>query len=211
MSTDSATRKRALRRELLAARWAMTESNRNRAHHGLRQHIRDIVAQLRPAIIAAYVPVGTEPLAHHSGEQASGPGLLILPELLRGAAVQAGQVEPRILLPIWRDDNELDWADYHSVDALAASQRGLWEPSGPRLGLDQIGRADLVLVPSLAADRLGRRLGRGAGCYDRSLTRSHATTVAVIYDHELLDEIPHHAHDVPMSTVITPSSLHRMQ
>jgi 5-formyltetrahydrofolate cyclo-ligase len=212
VSTDSATAKRALRRELLAARWAMTSADRDLAHHALRRHLRAAVARLRPATIAAYVPVGTEPLASgEAGQKQPGFDPAILPELLREAATQAGRIEPRILLPIWREDNELDWAAYKGVEALAVSPRGLVEPTDPRLDLDQIGQVDLVLLPALAVDGHGHRLGRGAGCYDRALARNRAITVAVTYDHERLDEVPHDSHDVPVGAVVTPSGLYRIQ
>ncbi len=210
VSIDSALGKSALRAELLAARWAMTEPDRQRAHQALRQHLYAALAQLRPATIAAHVPVGTEPLAHDTERLESGRGSPILPELLRDAAAREGRAEPRILLPIWREDNELDWSQYRDSQELTPSRRGLWEPVGPRLGVDEIGRVDLVLVPALAVDRLGQRLGRGAGCYDRSLARGGTTAIAIIYDHEFLAGLPYDGHDVSVSAVLTPSGLRRM-
>ena len=67
---------------------------------------------------------------------------------------------------------------------------------------------ELVVVPALAVDRRGNRLGRGAGFYDRALAGSRpATVVAVIYDDELLDTVPAEAHDVPVHAVLTPAGL----
>jgi 5-formyltetrahydrofolate cyclo-ligase len=58
--------------------------------------------------------------------------------------------------------------------------------------MDAVARADLVLVPALAVDRRGVRLGRGGGSYDRALARvgPNVLTVALLYDGELLDEVP---------------------
>jgi 5-formyltetrahydrofolate cyclo-ligase len=96
------------------------------------------------------------------------------------------------------------------------------QPGGPRLGLDAICAADLVLVPALAVDRRGRRLGRGGGSYDRALARlfgaagrssgtgSAVLICAVIFDEELLDEVPTDVHDQPVGAVLTPTRLARV-
>ncbi|WP_019731575.1 5-formyltetrahydrofolate cyclo-ligase, partial [Mycobacterium avium] len=64
----------------------------------------------------------------------------------------------------------------------------------------------LVLVPALAVDRRGVRLGRGRGFYDRSLgdRDPRARLVALVRDAELLDELPAEPHDVPMTHALTP-------
>ena len=63
------------------------------------------------------------------------------------------------------------------------------EPAGPPLGRDAIAAADLVLVPALAVDVAGRRLGQGGGSYDRALPRATAPVVAVVFGDEVLDTI----------------------
>jgi 5-formyltetrahydrofolate cyclo-ligase len=65
----------------------------------------------------------------------------------------------------------------------------------------------VVLVPALAVDRRGNRLGRGAGFYDRSLIYAapQARLVAVVRDEELVDELPADPHDVRMTHALTPS------
>ena len=64
----------------------------------------------------------------------------------------------------------------------------------------------VVLVPALAVDRRGVRLGRGAGFYDRSLTLARPDTplIAVVRDDELLDRLPAEPHDVRMTHALTP-------
>ncbi|MGH3580223.1 MAG: 5-formyltetrahydrofolate cyclo-ligase, partial [Mycobacterium sp.] len=63
-----------------------------------------------------------------------------------------------------------------------------------------------VLVPALAVDRRGNRLGRGAGFYDRALPLADpdARLIAVVRDDELLDEVPAEPHDVAMTHMLTP-------
>lgn len=83
----------------------------------------------------------------------------------------------------------------------------------PRPGLTQLDVAeiDLVLVPGLAFDRAGGRLGRGAGFYDRFLPtlRSGTPIVGVGFDAQILPTIPTEPHDHPLEALATESGLHR--
>lgn len=129
--------------------------------------------------VCGYLPVGTEP--------AWAPGL----DGLRAAGHE-------VLLPVVpARPGPLEWARYGGPDALGAGPIGLREPIGPRLGPSTIGRAALVLVPALAADRRGVRLGQGGGYYDMTLplTAPHAALVVILNDEELVDELPSEPHD----------------
>lgn len=65
---------------------------------------------------------------------------------------------------------------------------------------------ELIIVPAVAYDRKGNRLGRGKGFYDRLLGTTDATKIGVGYEFQLVDEIPVEPHDVRMDMVITPDS-----
>ena len=99
-----------------------------------------------------------------------------------------------VLVPLTLPDRDLDWVEWSSDGA------------GPALGVEAIGRADLVLVPALAVARDGTRLGRGGGSYDRALTRclTTATLVALVFDDEVLDWLPSDPWDVPVGAAVTP-------
>jgi 5-formyltetrahydrofolate cyclo-ligase len=101
-------------------------------------------------------------------------------------------------------DLDLDWADYAGAEGLAAGRLGMREPCGPRLGRDGIALADLVLAPALAVDEAGRRLGQGGGSYDRALPRARARVLAVVFDDELIGEVPSEPHDRRVAGVLTP-------
>ena len=110
-----------------------------------------------------------------------------------------------VLLPITLDDFSLDWALYSGRNDLAAARFGLLEPTGPRLGPDAIGTADIVVIPALAIDADGRRLGQGAGCYDRALPHVAQSTpvLGVVYDDERVSEpLPEEAHDRGVDGII---------
>lgn len=86
--------------------------------------------------------------------------------------------------------------------ALGAFQ--IEEPLGNNIA--DIKDIELIIVPGIAYDRRGNRVGRGKGYYDRLLASSHATRIGVGYDFQLIDEdIPSEKHDVAMDIVITES------
>lgn len=180
----------SLRGEVLARRRRRPAEARTRAGRHLQRALSDLVRRRRPRCVTGYVPVGTE------------PGGAELPEALRASLGSAG----RLLLPVLRPDLDLDWAVYTGSDALITAGRGVREPVGERLGVSAIGAADLVVVPALAVDRRGIRLGRGGGSYDRALARvsAGALVVALLYDDELVERVPAEPHDRPVHAVITP-------
>jgi 5-formyltetrahydrofolate cyclo-ligase len=174
----------ALRNRLLAQRRSLTPSARHAAAAAVQDTLLSLVRRIGTSPIAGYVPVGAEPGGHD------------LPAVLASAG--------RLLLPVLLPDGDLDWAAYDGV--LAPGPRGLLQPPGPRLGLDAVRDATLVVVPALAVDRSGMRLGRGGGSYDRVLARLPAgtPTVALLNDGELLDAVPAEVHDRPVAAAITP-------
>ncbi|EHR52798.1 5,10-methenyltetrahydrofolate synthetase [Saccharomonospora marina XMU15] len=152
--------------------------------------LTEAVAGMAATTMCCYVPFGSE------------PGSIALLDVL----LERGT---RVLLPVVpAEPGPLDWAEYTGTSALAKGNlRPVLEPQGPRLGPKAIAEADVVLVPALAVDRSGVRLGRGAGYYDRSLSLVSATAelVAVIRDTEFVDQLPAEPHDVRMTAVLTPS------
>lgn len=181
--------KAALRTAVLVARRRLSPQHRNAETLALRAHLLAIATP--GTTVCAYVPVGTEPGS---------------PELL-DALISAGV---RVLLPVARDvdgvPQPLSWGEYRSTAELVAAPFGLREPAEPWLPPTAISGAALVVVPALAVDWMGARLGRGAGYYDRTLAlaASDARLVAVVRDDEILDRLPAEDHDVPMTHALTP-------
>src|SRR4051812_36173833 len=174
--------KAALRRTLRERRAARDEAARAAAGERLAAHAAAIPA----GTVAAFVGTRTEP-----------PTLPLL-----AALNAAGR---RVLLPVLREDMDLEWAPFEGDDALRPARLGLLEPTGASLGLHAVRDAELVLAPALAVDRDGRRLGQGGGSYDRALERAAAPVVAVVFDDEVLQApIPVEAHDRPVAGALTP-------
>lgn len=69
---------------------------------------------------------------------------------------------------------------------------------------------DLIIVPAVALDAQGNRLGRGKGFYDRLLRDLRAATIGVGYDFQLIaDGIPVEPHDAPLDLIITETHIHK--
>ena len=79
----------------------------------------------------------------------------------------------------------------------------IMEPEGNDTVEPQV--LDLILVPGVAFDRHGNRLGRGKGFYDRFLAQTRATTIAVCFDCQLVEHIPTEPHDLPAQFIATKS------
>ena len=137
--------------------------------------------------IAAYYSIGAEPDT-------------------RGLVYALWKRGSYVLLPVLRPDGDLDWASYEGPDSLVPGPRGLREPGEPTRGVDAVARADAVLVPALAVDGAGRRLGRGGGSYDRALARVGPLIplIALVYDEELVGHVPSEDHDVPVRATASP-------
>lgn len=99
---------------------------------------------------------------------------------------------------------DMDIVVYH-VDELAPGSFNIQEPTGNDIIAD-FDTTDIAVVPGVAFDRSGNRLGRGRGYYDRFLSRFPGTTIGVCADYRLVDNIPAESHDVKMDYVITPST-----
>ncbi|MEU7066585.1 5-formyltetrahydrofolate cyclo-ligase [Streptomyces sp. NPDC046161] len=193
--------KAALRRELLAARRARSPESLRTAARALARSASGLPELAGAATVAAYVSVGTE------------PGTRELLDALRSAG-------KRVLLPLLLPDNDLDWAVYEGPDSLTATahagKMALLEPSGPPLGPEAVTGADAVLLPGLAVDARGMRLGRGGGSYDRVLERleragAHPALVVLLYDEEVVARVPEEPHDHPVRAVATPSGVVRFE
>ena len=180
--------KAAARERLLAARRQLTPAERAGAGRDIRDAVLSLPETQMAGTVAAYYSIGSEPETH---------GLLF-------ALWKRGTY---VLLPILLPDGDLDWASYEGPDSLRPGPRYLTEPAEPPRGAGAISSADLVLVPALAVDHSGVRLGRGGGSYDRALARvgTPVPTVALLYDSEFVPHVPSGAHDQRVRLIARPA------
>ncbi|MFD3379011.1 MULTISPECIES: 5-formyltetrahydrofolate cyclo-ligase [unclassified Streptomyces] len=193
--------KRVLRREFLTVRSRYTADDVRETGTALAARALELPELAHARTVAAYVSVGSE------------PGTRALLDALHARGV-------RVLLPALLADNDLDWGAYAGEGSLVVVQhRGkmaLLEPAGERLGPDAVLAADAVLLPGLAVDARGMRLGRGGGSYDRVLARldragADPALVVLLYDSEVVDRVPEEPHDRPVHAVVTPSGVRRFR
>jgi len=186
--------KLALRRTLKAQRSGRSPGDHDQAGQAIAAVGLELPRLRRADCVAVYASLPEE------------PGTALLRTGLRELGI-------RVLLPIVGDDPDtrlLDWAEDNG-ELVAAGALRLPEPTGPRFGPAEIAKAQVILVPALAVDTTGTRLGRGGGYYDTALTRAdpHALLLALVHDREVLDAdttpIPREPHDIGVHGVITPT------
>ena len=173
-----------LRRLVLARRATVPASVRADRDRAILGHLAGIVTA--GSVVCAYVP---------DDDEAGGPGLL-------DALSRAGA---RVLLPVSPSVGPLGWAEYTGPADLVPGRFGIPVPSAEPGGPELIADADLVLVPAVAVDRAGQRLGRGGGYYDRSLAYAGPRTrlIALMDAENVLDRVPVEEHDRAVDGVIT--------
>ena len=198
MATDEASngpnaeqisaRKAKLRDAFRARRDALDPGVREAATRAIEERLANSASLKTAHVVHCYVGIGSE----------VGSESLIRGLLLRGQRV----VCPRVL-----GRGRLAHLEVTEIDSLVEGPMGLREPDAGRADPVDLAEVDVMLVPALAFDRRGIRLGYGGGYYDRAITelraRGHATTIGVGFEAQLVDELPREAHDQPVDLVVT--------
>ena len=180
MSADAVTEmKRELRKAVLATREVGHDCG-----HAHSQLLIDYSWEQRVKTVACYISFGDEPNTNVFLKHCQFNDLVEL-------------YVPRVV------GDELEWVAFD--EDQARHPLGMNEPLGEAVELPEV---DLMVVPALAADRTGQRLGRGRGFYDRALAKVNAKKVIVlVHDDELLDSIPAEAHDAAVQAICTCSAI----
>jgi len=174
--------KRALRAVILAKRRELTQQQMASQGLALQQRFLDLPEFQRANVLALYAPIQSE--AETSA--------------VASAALAAGKT---LLYPAVQGD-DLKFCRVGALSDLAPGRYGIPEPAGEPFNP---GDADLFVVPGVAFDLFGRRIGYGKGFYDRSLHRLEGSgkLVAFCYDFQLFQEIVGEPHDVTMDLIVT--------
>jgi 5-formyltetrahydrofolate cyclo-ligase len=188
-SDTAALRKRALRAELRERRQNLTSTERSSATDGLTRNLVDLATDLSVRSVAAYLSTSNEPDTRPFVNWAHEQGM-------------------RVLLPISREDGLLDWTTGDG-ESETEGLYGMPEAVGELLGPIAINDVDLIVVPAAAVDQTGMRMGWGRGYFDKTLGSMEKCppVYAVLFDGELLDEVPRERHDQPVDGAVTPTRI----
>ena len=188
MSDPIADAKRALRAELRERRQMMSQAARDAAAEGIRTQLDALVDRVGARSISCFLSIPSEP----------GTRDFVAGAVARGI---------RVLLPITRKDGLLDWIVATPDGDITEGMFGLPEPVGEVLGPIAVNDVDLMVIPAAAIDRRGMRLGWGRGFFDKTIGSMERCppVYAVVYDSEVLDEVPSDRHDQPVTGVVTPT------
>ena len=164
------------------------EDDRRRKSEAIRRKVFRLTAFRRARTVCCYVALSYEVQTWR----------LIEEMLSRGKRVVVPVVRPRtkrLQLSEVRDP----------MRELAKGSFGVWQPTPRALRPVPVRDLDLVLVPGLAFDRRGHRLGHGHGYFDRFLARMPKTTptVGLAFRFQLLDRLPVASHDHAVQTILT--------
>ncbi len=188
MTTDLAPQKRALRAELRERRRILTQRERSAATAGFTERLVALTATLGARSVSCYLSAVDEPNTRPYVNWARAGGL-------------------RVLFPVSRSDGLLDWTTATEDEEETVGYAGVPEPVGALLGPIAINEVDLILVPAAAVDGSGMRLGWGRGYYDKTLGSMERCppVYGVVFDSELVDEVPRERHDQAVDGAVTPT------
>lgn len=112
-----------------------------------------------------------------------------------------------VALPVCTQEKSIQPRVIDNLERLVPGIYGLSEP-GPTAPLIRTGQLDLIVLPGVAFDEKGVRLGHGAGYYDRFLAGSSVYKLGLAYDFQVKPQIPVEPHDVLIDGLLTPSGFH---
>ena len=106
-----------------------------------------------------------------------------------------------VVLPVVLDDTRMEVRIYNDANDLKEGAYGISEPAGKRY--DEIENIEVAIVPGMAFDKDGHRLGRGKGYYDRFLSQiPYIYKIGVCFGFQLLDNVPSAEYDIIMNEVV---------
>ena len=193
VAAEFADRKKQLREQAHANRNA--QANKDELSKQICESFMSLPAYLSASTVMFYIDVRSEVRTRQS-----------LP-----AALASGKT---IIVPWCNDVGELELFHLTSMDELAIGMYKILEPKGDLRKLpDKQCRPedlDLVMVPGVAFDRRGGRMGHGKGYYDKLLQHAKPTTplVSLAFECQMFPEIPMASHDIFMDKIITEAAVY---
>lgn len=187
-SSDLRRRKRAMRREALAVRDGLSEDARRASSDAIAHHLLAMPELDGADTVLAF--------ASFRSEVDTSP-------ILTGLAGRG----VRLCLPRV-EDREIAIVVHRLGEPLVAGPTGVPEPTG--VEVVSAHAIDVVVVPGVAFDAAGGRLGYGGGYYDRLFRIApRATRIAIGFESQVVDAVPRGGHDLPVDALVTESQVRR--
>ena len=174
--------KQALRDRMLKTRNSLSREVIETMSEMIQTKVMNMDEFINAKTVATYYPVGSEVST-----------LKILSSVLR--------MKKHLALPLVEDATAIIFAEVKDLEKdLETGRYKIMEPKKHCLHTNKI---DLVLVPGIAWDEHGHRLGYGKGYYDRYLANLQSKTVGLAYDFQILEKIPHEKNDFSVNLIVT--------
>ncbi|UZR94303.1 5-formyltetrahydrofolate cyclo-ligase [Chondrinema litorale] len=178
------TEKEELRKKMLALRAKLSLSEMKELSEKICKTLEQLVAKENPQVVHVFIPFKNE------------PDILPFLDFLL-------EKEKQVIAPKTLRNRQLEHYHYSGFNDL---EQGLFKTLYPANGLKYEGKIDMILVPGLAFDRYGYRLGYGGGYYDTFLdTYPNAVKVGIVYPFQLVKKVPVETHDAKMNLIVTGS------
>ena len=186
-------RKERLRKRVLAMRMGLDRDQAKVSGQAILERVLGLEAYRRAKLVHTYVS---------SKENEVDTRALICTCLAQGKRVAVPVVMP--------GTKTLSHALIDDLDQLVVGPWGLAQPDpATATWLPAAARIDLIVVPGLAFDRRGQRIGWGGGYYDRFLAQVQTVKIGLCYDELVLDCIPGEPHDIPVDMVVAETAIYR--
>jgi 5-formyltetrahydrofolate cyclo-ligase len=179
-------RKRAIRAEALAARRALTPEQASQKSTAILDRLRSLPEVESARALLVYV----------SSKDNEVDTLRLI-----SSAIESGR---KVLVPVAvTSTRKMVWSELRSLDELEPSTFSIMEPKEDCIRLVEHGETDAALVPGIAFDVAGHRIGYGGGYYDRFLASFSGKKVALAYELQVYESIPSEPHDLPVDVIAT--------
>ena len=177
--------KKHIREENLKKRDSLSDLQRNKKNDGIKKNLC-LLGEFRSAkIIHCYISKDEE--------------------VETRKIIQNSRKNKIVLIPSVKNDRLIS-TKFISFSNLRKSRLGVLEPKNPIISDTH---PDIILIPGIAFDRKGNRIGHGEGFYDRFLDGFHATKIGLAYDFQIVDSVPQEPHDIQMDYIVTDKDIIR--
>ncbi len=193
MKEATRTCKERLRKRVLAVRLGLARSQAEASWQAILEKVLGLEAYREAKLVHTYVSSKENEVDTHA--------------LIRACFAHGKRVAVPVVMP---GTKTLGHALIDGLDQLVVGPSGLAQPDpAAATWLPAAAHFDLVVVPGLAFDRRGQRIGWGGGYYDRFLAQVQAVKIGLCYDALVLDCIPGEPHDVPVDLVVAETAIYQ--